>query len=301
MAFPPRPAWVNGNSLTGNVFDIIADFLSNDRKASRSASELTSLFLPYTSTIKETENVQCLWGTIFWLASNFHPGATEHWLLTELVQEIQKIPAPPGNGVKQDQEQTGQEWWTDLPGWRSAWADFECDAPLVPRMMSREGAEQTKSTLFTPGPWRSGDGNPMSGQAWANLNAFAAKLHARTDLDFLDLAGLYALLEALEQEISSKDLDNVVPAAACWILSAGKEIRENDEEHDVDENGPVETKRLPGSRGGLYKGPKGFSDERWAFWKSRFAELSKRADLNQNTRLFATQALDEMTCIEVRN
>jgi hypothetical protein len=292
---------VDKTPLTAEIYDVIAEFVSDPRcKSSETAVSLTSLFLPFTSTLTDIENVEFLWGTIFWTASTFFPGATEHWRLLELVRDIQRIPAPPGDGVRQDEEANGHEWWVDLPGWERVWADLECDAPITVPVLNRKGAKQLKPTRFTPGPWRLDDNKPMSGSAWTNLNAFAAKLYAQTPLDCLGLIGLQSLLEALEKDIPPKDLDNVVPAAACWVLSAGKDLLHNSEVYESSIEDMNHSECLGDHRGDLYNGAKGFSDERWSFWKDRFGNLSKRSELSPNTRLFASQARDEMTCIEVR-
>ncbi|EPE34437.1 hypothetical protein GLAREA_10131 [Glarea lozoyensis ATCC 20868] len=296
-----RPSWVNKTLLTSQVYDVIEGFVSSPNcEASEIATSLTSLFLPFTRTRSDIENVDCLWGTIFWTASTFFPGATEHWRLIELVREIQRIPAPPGEAISADEDANGHEWWVDLPGWTRVWADLECDAPITTPIRNRKGATQEQPMKFTPGPWRREDGKPMSALAWTNLNAFAAKLYAQTPLDYLGLIGLQSFLEALEKDISPRDLDNVVPAAACWVLSAGKSLWDNSEEFGmaINERDPIDSLTMSG--GELYTGTRGLSDERWTFWKERFAILSKRLDLSPNTRLFASQAFDEMKCIEVR-
>lgn len=64
----------------------------------------------------------------------------------------------------------------------------------------------------------------------ANLNAFAARCTAGQTLD-LKIYGLWTLRDALESESSDgppsydiQFLDVVVPAAAQWMLHAGKAI-----------------------------------------------------------------------------
>ena len=299
MANQPRPSWVEKNPLTTQIYDIVESFLSDStRKVSDAANLLTSTLLPYTRTISDVENVECLWGTILWTASTFSPGAMEHWRLIELVREIQRTQSPTGAGVSEDEELNSREWWVDLPRWYEVWADLQCDAPMPPSKQSRKERRQSRPTKFTPRPWRRDDGKPMPGSAWTSLNAFAAKLYAETPLDHLGLIGTQSVIEALEREMSPTDLDNVVPAASCWIISAGKDIFDYSQDFDTAIQERSNTLAL--TSGDLYKGMEGLADERWKFWKNRFAALSKRQDLSPNTRLFASQAKDEMTCIEVR-
>jgi hypothetical protein len=233
--------------------------------------------------------------------------------------------------------------------WRAVWDDYEFDAPLLPRMGERK-SYRCLLTKFLPGPWRNRDGGPMVSIAWASLNAFGARLHAQTDLALLDVRALFALMEALEDDRSTRALDDVVPAAACkltiepftsyqkrcrasqnsfsaflhqeylenvlalvillffepfkkstanrefsagWILYAGKKIKENYAAYETDHDDATSTNRLR-NKGALYNGPRGFSEERWGFWKTRFGTLAERMDLKRNTRIYAKQAMNEM-------
>lgn len=99
--------------------------------------------------------------------------------------------------------------------------------------------------------------SPMSGAEWKNLNAFVARLHAIIDgIPYIDLKGLYAFLDALENPIPVTVLDDLVPLAACLILYAGFKLKYNDIGYPEEgyDNGE---KRMPWSIGDLYGGPGG--------------------------------------------
>ncbi|KAH8661629.1 hypothetical protein BGZ60DRAFT_89822 [Tricladium varicosporioides] len=295
-----RPEFVDKEQLTANICDVIEDLLLKENRSTyRTAILLTSLLLPSAAGVPNVEKVCWLWGSIFWFANTYHPSTPEHDLLVDLLVDITKMTAPREHKVLEDESIHGELWWRDLPRWNQAWRDFEYNAPIVPSMAERKGGLPSPPVEIHA-LWRSSGDTPMLGKSWTNMNALGAKLHARTRIRGLDLKGLYALMEALEEDRAPRELDDIVPAAACWILSAGKKIRENDERHTNSVAGEDLLKRSPGSRGKLYSGATGFSNERWAFWRMRFGMLSREPALNEETRLYATQAVNEMLSIEVR-
>jgi hypothetical protein len=73
---------------------------------------------------------------------------------------------------------------------------------------------------------------PLSGVEWASLKAFIARLHtASPDFHYAGFKGMWALLEALEREQTPSALDDLVLTAACWILYARCELRNNSEDY----------------------------------------------------------------------
>ncbi|TVY24698.1 hypothetical protein LHYA1_G006659 [Lachnellula hyalina] len=302
MAAPPRPSFVAGTPLAANIYDFVSDYLSSSsRDAPSMAASLTSLMAPIMKTASEIQEICHLWGIICFMTTTYHPSSPKHWLLVELVLEIKKCSAPPFEGRLMYEKQWGCAFWVDLPMLSAVWDDFEFDSPLVPRMAERKSDPNLWSNRFLPGPWRSRDMIPMSSEAWASLNAFGARLYAQPYISSLEDRALFALTEALEHEKSAKALDDVVPAAACWILYAGKNIKEHNSGYETDCVNATGIKRLHSpawSRGSLWKGANAFSDERWTFWKTRFGELVDRTGLKRNTQQYAKQAGDEMRRIE---
>ncbi|RDL32008.1 uncharacterized protein BP5553_09410 [Venustampulla echinocandica] len=137
---------------------------------------------------------------------------------------------------------------------------------------------------------------------WAAINAFLARRCIRHGT-YHDLhRGLVAIRTALEEEpwngqesqpsasqSSIYSLDAEVPAAAEWILIAGRLIY-----NYIDE----ERFSALASTTDLWKGKPRFSKERWAFWKSRLRWIEIQAKLADNTRSVAKKAADEMDEIE---
>lgn len=104
------------------------------------------------------------------------------------------------------------------------WSDFELDAPVFPRYEDQHGHIARWPDGVLPGPWRAA----LSGPEWSSLNPFVARLHsAAPELQLLDLVGLRAMLEALEETQPAHVLEDVLPAAACWIIYAGGMLNGN--------------------------------------------------------------------------
>lgn len=120
----------------------------------------------------------------------------------------------------------------------------------------------------------------------------------------LKLYGLWTLRDALESESSDgpssydlQFLDVAVPAAAQWMLHAGKvifnsgdEVRENEIQpsHGL---GSLATVKL-------WKGRPGFCKGRWTLWRKRFEWVNSMEELNAVSRGLAKQAKEAMEEIE---
>ncbi|KAF2712011.1 hypothetical protein K504DRAFT_372745 [Pleomassaria siparia CBS 279.74] len=140
--------------------------------------------------------------------------------------------------------------------------------------------------------------------AWANLNYFLARVKKeRLSEDFVPLHGLWALREALEHVHKDdgphdahvpgtkiEKYNSLVPAAATWVISLGKELY--DLEKDMAPASPNHGN--PAVGGELWKGKPEFSKGRWALWKKRFGEISKMEELNEETKEIAKEAVEAM-------
>lgn len=116
--------------------------------------------------------------------------------------------------------------------------------------------------------------------------------------------GLWTLRDALESECShgpsSYDiqfLDVVVPAAAQWMLHAGKAIFNSSDEVQEDEIQPSHGLNSP-AKVNLWKGEPGFCKGRWTLWKTRFEWVHSVEELNIVSRGLARQAKKAMEEIE---
>jgi hypothetical protein len=103
---------------------------------------------------------------------------------------------------------------------------------------------------------------------------------------------------------SIRVLDGYVPAAAQWIFHAGRAIfcsttaatraatfNSGGEDADEGEEGAADG-------GTLWQGGAGFTRDRWAFWKQRFAWVHTCQELDQSTRDVAHAAAATMERIE---
>ncbi|KAI9931372.1 hypothetical protein ASPWEDRAFT_169785 [Aspergillus wentii DTO 134E9] len=135
--------------------------------------------------------------------------------------------------------------------------------------------------------------NRAKRQAWANINRFTAKLGALglpptpKQGPNVELGGI-VLRTTLEKPWTStaiKALNGWVPAAEQWIKYCGNIIYKS--QGDMESEWPS-----------MWKGKKGWSRERWSFWKQRFFWITTLRPLTERTREIAKECADEMTRIE---
>lgn len=192
-----------------------------------------------------------------------------HGKLVELIDAIKHLESPT-NDAGENSKCWGMTLWEDLPifgaNMRESWNFFD----------EEEDTERAPKC-----------------ERWVNLNAFVARLTAARVYDF-NLYAIWQLRDALEEPIEDSSFDAKIPAAVQWILYCGELIYTSKEEY---EHGP----RVgdPARGGELWKGEKrGFCEERWCFWKSRFAELQHYEKLLPETRELAGKAVQVMESIE---
>jgi hypothetical protein len=197
--------------------------------------------------------------------------------LLDLVAALKKLPdpPPPQNMTKALSNDwiwsTGKVWSTLVmigPSTREIWND-------IPH----------EKVIFDP-----------EVEAWTNVNAIVAGFTARGIADFW-IYCIWAMRNALEDALSTKDLDVFVPAAAVWIFVLGRQLY--DRNKDLTPKDP-KTQGNPGRGGELYKGPTAFCRERWDFWKQAFYSLSERQSLKSTTREVAARAAKTMDDIEAK-
>lgn len=299
MAFTlEKPSYVISSPLVSSTFDLLASYLSSEhRSCAVTAGTLTTIYTLCVTDVDSVYNVGYLWGTLFHVIKQFPSTSPEHTYLLKLLLDLRSQPPPEGPGrVEWEENDPCDLFWTDLPYWRAIWTGYLYEAPLHPPISERPGGDIAfHHTATSPGPWC---GIALSVAEWTSLNAFLAKLHATTDVYYLDLFGLYTLLDALEEpHVDPKAFDDLVPVAAVWVLYAGEKIRGNDVGYpQVDRDDG--SKRFPWSVGALWDGQKGFSDLRWKFWRSRFGAVSERDDVEPVTRDWARRAERRMEEID---
>ncbi|KAI2617360.1 hypothetical protein GGR54DRAFT_204150 [Hypoxylon sp. NC1633] len=235
--------------------------------------------------IKPLDDPDCritqLWTTLEDAVSVF---TDQNDKFVDFVLELQRL--PDGKGV------LGPEtWFDDLPLFNDHWTEwvqFQYSDAMNPEREARR-------------------------QAFTNQNAFLAKITARAARDpatkrtaVLDQRerGGEVIVEALEETPWDEKsptydaegdkvaiLDAYIPAAAQWLKFCAEGMYE---------------KALSGqSRSWEYPynetnwgAQKGWSKERWDFWRKRFLEISEMPELKEETRLMAKECVDKMIEVE---
>lgn len=300
------PSFARNSPTSEEVANLLVDYLADDvdGDATRIAVALVTHMPSDPGTMTYDSwwvYLTYFWGIVYHLAKQISCDDVRHSKLVSVLLAISEQP-PPANVPPEFDLYQGDKFWTDLPLWRAVWCDLEDVAPFRPSMEDREAMEPG-------GPLLAGEDTPWIGHRrfsrdeWTNLNAFQARFHAAIPhLRCGDVLGLYAHLEALEQDYRDVDaLEDLVPAAACWIVYAGTTLK-NDARYYAAYDTPDETdytKRVPWSRGPLYKGQRCFNDEHWSFWKSRYISLLSRGDLSSGTKVMVSRALQKLEILGI--
>jgi hypothetical protein len=132
--------------------------------------------------------------------------------------------------------------------------------------------------------------------AWANVNNFFAQVTHR-NLANLSIFAIWAMRQALEYDYQDDEegtaaqrYDMFVPAAAAWVFGMGKSLARKREDLT-----PTDRKHgNPGKGGELWKGKAEFSEERWNFWKERFAVIAEMKGVSSKTIDIAKGAVEAM-------
>jgi hypothetical protein len=109
----------------------------------------------------------------------------------------------------------------------------------------------------------------------------------------LSLFAVWSLRSGLEEELSDKELDGEVAAAAMWMVYGGETLFSQLADAVQDEQ--KERMMKPGT---LYSGQGQLCSERWQFWKRRFGEMSEEIQVNEETKEVIRLASEKMEKIE---
>lgn len=285
--------WIKSDPSNQAVFDTLVTFLEN---ASTDSANLKQLVASTTATLtsfgmQHPDAEECsaqsriLFAILLTIVQQLDYAAAQQDHLVLLVLDLRNVTIPATVSESIDEDAIDSNMNHDLSNLINVWSNFERDASLHPR---REDRPDYRDYDDHRPPWRQLPGRYLTAAQWTSLNAFLARLHvAAPDVSHLDLRGLFAMIEALEQPLSPMQLEDAVPAAACWILFAGEKLRTNDVSYAYR---VTTSKRLPWSKGELWQGQHAFNQERWHFWMQRFSAIADRADVDQNTRLMALRA-----------
>lgn len=230
-----------------------------------------------------------LFAILFTAVKQFDVTAAQQDHLVKLVLTLRQVALPATVAQQIDPGALNSDMNEDLNKLINAFSDFERDAPRHPRLEDRPNYA---GRGFPRSPWWLEPGQCLTAREWTNVNAFVARLHnAAPDIRKVDIRGLFAMIEALEQPLTSSQLEDVLPAAAYWIVYAGNELRGNDIPYAFYDNDGG-SKRLPYSRGQLWNGQHAFNPARWEFWMQRFKDIAERTDVSDKVRLAALRALE---------
>jgi hypothetical protein len=204
-----------------------------------------------------------------------------HGKLASLVAALRRVPDPqfPANPTKA----LRNDWiWGDKTLWST---------------LSLLGAASRESWNDSPG---CGAGySPAAVQAWANLNAFTARL-TRDNIESYSLYAIWAMRDALEEDEKwAYKMDAFVPAASAWIMIWGKPMYDRTEDmtpSNKNQGNPGQPGDYMIRRTGNEKAE--WSRDRWAFWKERFREISVREKVTDETRSISKSTFKRMEEIE---
>jgi hypothetical protein len=171
---------------------------------------------------------------------------------------------------------------------KSVLVDFSDDVPLHSRLEYRPYYCLLLQRLVR----RRQPDEYLTGREWEGINCFIARLlFAAPDMLKVDLHGLYAIVDALEQPLTSAHLDNILPVAVVWIMYARNELHNNDVPYAYHPS-HGSSKRLPWSKGELWIGPRTFNQARRHFWMQRFKGIDESEDVSDVVQKAARQAFE---------
>ncbi|TFK54220.1 hypothetical protein OE88DRAFT_1723942 [Heliocybe sulcata] len=252
------------------ITQTIQEYIDNRRDLSDLISTLAEpIEKAYTEGRIDTpdsaeEQLWSLWLSVLDVAKRApHTNSDAQMKLVDLMAAFKARPNPPApSPVPDDWVWRGGNLWTNL-------------AILGPSVREDWNSPPSTSNAGT------------SPEEWTNVNAFIARLTNACIADFL-LYAIWSVRPVLEEdEVSTAELDMLVPAAAVWFLYLGERIHESDEEYGG-----------PGRGGTVWTGKKGFCKERWQLWKERMAIISQNTGISVDTRDIANEALKTMDTID---
>ena len=292
-----EPAWMVSQPGSHEVFNTLVSFISNafaepddvQYHVESTITTLEALSIQNPTITQYKAQSRMLFAIILAIVKQLDADATQQNNLITLVLSLRELPLPANVAQGIDPGPMGSDMNRSLTQFIHVWSDIEYDAPLHPRFDDRPGLPIVSGERP---PWRLEPNRYLSATAWTNLNAFMARLHTSApDVQRLDTRGLFAMIEALEQPLTPSRLDDVLPAAACWIIYAGQVLKKNDIPYAYFPE-DFGSKRMPWSKGELWNGPYAFNRPRWDFWMQKFREISERDNVSGPVREVALRAFN---------
>ncbi len=133
--------------------------------------------------------------------------------------------------------------------------------------------------------------------AWANVNAFVARLTATNIADF-SLYGIWALRPALEELVQYPDAPYPMPLelnltlAAIWVRIAGQRMFEQQCDDDVPRDSQINIDTRGGFPWSKASDKSQFCTARWYFWRRRFGQEAHNEELSEEVRGLAAESAE---------
>ncbi|KAI0834277.1 hypothetical protein F5Y06DRAFT_300813 [Hypoxylon sp. FL0890] len=150
---------------------------------------------------------------------------------------------------------------------------------------------------------KSKDEREFTEEEWLNLNSFAARLYNGPGVGSFASFAVYQVSDGLEGDRKDDDLpspETRLQVACEWVVqSARRLMRESLLNKFADPLEDLESRYSnPYSIGPLFTGSRGFSLERWGFWKRRLIELREEESYGEATYELIDGATEAMAKIE---
>ncbi|KAI1084381.1 hypothetical protein F5B20DRAFT_293940 [Whalleya microplaca] len=141
-------------------------------------------------------------------------------------------------------------------------------------------------------------------EEWLNLNSFAARLYDGPCGSLFDSFAVSAMSTGLEGERDGdhdrSTPENCLQVACEWAVQGGRRLMQESLQSTY--ANPLEKLESrywsPYSIGPLFTGSRGFTLERWGFWKRRLYELQEDKSYSETTYELIDEAIEAMSIIE---
>lgn len=235
------------------------------------------------------------WGVLCEAIREFGNGSEHAQRFIDMIKSLSELSHIYGKSGADDKD--AYVFWRDLPYLACGLSDF-CFGKSSVQFLA---AVLTSSAIDTDG--LSGYTLATEVRRWRNANTFAA-LCLREN-HFPSTSGMFkamsmqarwSLSRGLEVSSDAADQQVYIPAAAEYIIIAGEAIHglccgQKGEARAAQADEYLDN--LPW----LWKGPSGFSQGRWEFWRRRFEEISE-SGLGSDVSKIAASAAEVMMRIE---
>ncbi|KAL8668380.1 MAG: hypothetical protein Q9168_006991 [Polycauliona sp. 1 TL-2023] len=256
----------------------------------------TSITSTYEARVRSSDpSLWYLWTALFDAIHHLGHKIDHLTLLANMVRSISQAPdVLDHNGDPVKQKTRAQVYWRDMPSFAYCFSETAIHHLLLEDMDRGLGLNRDSAV-----------------QKLLNGNVFGALYLLELDPDgprydlwyFRKLALdhlMYALEVTTETHYQIRRAEIYVPPAAMWMLIAGRNLHGYCKDN-LDYTGENVYQRWIGGEHGselTFLGKDGFSMDRWAFWKTRFEQISMLEGVDRDVMEYAGQAARAMNKIE---